>query len=186
MTFKKASLVFLSLAVYGIVIFLVYLWVKEPAPVSAVTLTEPDQPNYEFTPEYSPANFESELKKNQAKWESKQISHYTISVDLSGMNYDRTPWVVEVKSNDVVSIVNSNGTVVSPSEIGNYEDVSKQFFNVPALFSFVEQAYQDQPPMLRVEYDSNFGYPKSIYVDPWVEPCCQDYWIEVRDFHVLP
>jgi uncharacterized protein DUF6174 len=186
MTLKRISLVFLSLAVYGIVIFLVYLWVKEPAPFPEVTPTELDQPNYEFTPEYRPANFESELKKNQANWEGRQISHYTISVDLSGMNYDRTPWIVEVKADDVVSIVDSNGTVLSPSEIGNYESVSKQFFNVPALFSFVEQTYQDQPPILKVEYDSIYGYPKSIYVDPWVEPCCQDYWIAVGDLRILP
>ena len=144
------------------------------------------EPDYSFTPSFSPSDFEAAFKRNQILWDSKSISHYTISVDLSVIGYDQSPWIVEVETNKVVSITGANGKVISPSEITNYEGLSKKFLTIPGLFSFVEQTYREQRPMLRVEYDSTFGYPNNIYVDPWAEPCCQDYWLTVGKLHILP
>src|SRR5512144_2701025 len=58
----------------------------------------PPTPDYSYTPEYSPADFEAELEKNRVKWDSKLITHYRISVDLSELGtYGEAPWSIEVQ-----------------------------------------------------------------------------------------
>ena len=39
---------------------------------------------------------------------------------------------------------------------------------------------------MQVSYNPTYGYPENIYIDPYSEPCCQDYEIEVKDFQILP
>src|SRR5688500_3036850 len=114
MTIKRAFLVFLLLAIYGVVIFFVYLWVKYPSSSHEITPTEEYQ-NYEFTPEYSTANFVAELEKNRAKWESQHITHYQMSLDpdYSSSNYGHTPYVIEVKDGEVIAVVDAQGNMVS-------------------------------------------------------------------------
>jgi hypothetical protein len=156
-------------------------------PISTPTfMFDVDEPNYEFTPRYSPANFENELEKNRAKWESLHITHYQMSVDLpySSEGYDPMlmPLIVEVKDGNVVSVTNTQGEKVSSDDDIYYDHY---FFSVPGLFSYVSETYLEKPPSIEVSYDPTFGYPNTIYIDPWMEPCCQDFTISVQDFQVL-
>jgi hypothetical protein len=178
MTVKRTSLVFLSLAIFGTIISFAYSWVKE--------ITSP--PNYEFTPEYSPANFEAELEKNRTKWESQRITHYQISLDPSFFsdNYGHTPYVIEVKDGEVVAVVDALGNRVSIEDTQSFAYPERELFTIPGLFTYVHQIFLAEPPMIRVTYDSTYGYPDSIFVDPYIEPCCQEYWIDVLEFRVLP
>jgi hypothetical protein len=184
MTLKRASLVFLALAVYGIFLFLLYLWAKEPT--SPHEFTPPWlQPNYEFTPQHSPANFESELEENRAKWDRQQITHYQMSLN-PGYYYDQTPLIVEVRNGEVIAVTDSQGNEVSIEDEQSPYYYDRELFTVPGLFSYAHQTFLEEPPIIMVHYDPTFGYPDSIYIDPWVEPCCQDFEISVRDFQVLP
>jgi uncharacterized protein DUF6174 len=112
-----------------------------------------------------------ELEQNQAKWEGQHITHYRMSVNESGYagSFAAT---VEVKDGNIISPV---GT---PSE-------REYLFTVPGLFSYVSKTYMENPPAIRVTYDSTLGYPTTIYIDPYREPCCQDFTIEIQDFQVL-
>jgi len=122
-----------------------------------------------------------ELEQHQAKWENQHITHYRMAVDLP---WDSTylgqlpmPVTVEVKDSKVVSAVDARGEkVLSMSEV----------FTVPGLFSYVHQYYLEKPPSVEVSYDPTFGFPESIYIVPYTEPCCEDFEIEVRDFQILP
>ena len=187
MTIKRASLVFLFLAIYGVVIFFVYLWVKEPTSSRVVTPTE-EYPNYEFSPEYSPANFEAELEKNRAKWESQHITHYQMSLDpgYSSDSYGHTPYVIEVKDGKVIAVADAQGNMVSIEDTQSFAYSDRELFTVLGLFSYAYRTFLEEPPTIRVTYNSTYGYPESIFVDPYIEPCCQDFSIDVLDFHVLP
>jgi hypothetical protein len=145
-------------------------------------------PNCSFTPKYSPANFEAEFEKNQAKWDSQHITHYQMSLDpwFSSANFGHTPYVIEVKDGEVIAVVDAQGNVVSIEDNQSFAYSDREFFTVPSLFSYVQHTFLRKPPKISVTYDATYGYPASISVDPYIEPCCQDFTIVVLDFHVLP
>lgn len=133
-----------------------------------------------------------ELEQNQVIWENQHIIHYRMSVNLP---YETTdygelpmPLTVEVKENNVVLVMDSQGNVVTPegkheSTVGYYY---RNFFTISGLFSYVHEYYLEKPPDIRVSYNSTLGYPESIYINPYTEPCCQDFTIEIKNFEVLP
>ena len=127
--------------------------------------------------------------ENIAKWQALKIVHYRMSVnppyDYSCYSQLSMPLTVEVKDNEVVSVVDAQGQIFSYSSdhsCGYYY----QFFTVPKLFSYVHQYYLKKPPLIQVSYDTKFGFPSSIYINPYTEPCCQEFRIDVRDFQTLP
>jgi hypothetical protein len=121
-----------------------------------------------------------DLQENQAKWESQHITHYQMVVDG---DQEFLPLLVEVKDGTVVSAVNAQGEKLSSDsdEMRYYP----HYFSIPALFSFLSQMYAETPPSIGVDYDPTFGYPVGIGIDPFTEPCCQDFSISIQDFRVL-
>jgi hypothetical protein len=63
---------------------------------------------------------------------------------------------------------------------------SADWFTVTALFVEIEDRYQRKAPSIKVTYNPGYGYPEDISINPYTEPCCQDYDIKIRDFQILP
>jgi hypothetical protein len=128
------------------------------------------------------------LEQNWAKWNRQHITHYRMSLALLGYGYDfdRMPLTVEVKDGKAVSVVDVRGETVSPEDAENMEKNYQHAFTIPGLFSYGYQTFLEKPPGIQVYYDPALGYPTSIYVDPYTEPCCQDFTYTVRDLQVLP
>ncbi len=128
-----------------------------------------------------------ELDQNLAKWQSQHITHYRMSVHLpySTMRASPTPFTVDVRDGKVVSVVDALGQRISSENDADFS-YDSQYFTIPGLFSYAYQTIWEKPPLIRVFYDPALGYPDSIYVDPYTEPCCQDFAIAVQDFQVLP
>lgn len=124
----------------------------------------------------------SELKRNQAKWGSQHIPHYKMSLDLP---FNNSLLTVEVKDGKVVSVVDALGETVNSTDLKSSNDYYPNVFTIPDLFSFLGHEILNKPPTITVTYDPNLGYPTSIYIDPWTEPCCEDFTITVQDFHTL-
>ena len=131
-----------------------------------------------------------ELDQNRAKWESQHITHYRMSLNLpyDDYSYDQMPLTVEVKDGKVISATDARGETVSPA--GTILVFSSPFdspsaFTIPSLFSYVYKTIWEKPPEIDISYDPTLGYPKSIYIDPYTEPCCQEFSISVQDFQVL-
>ncbi len=130
-------------------------------------------------PEHSPANFEAELEKNRAKWDGAHITHYKMAVEFSGYgHYSGMPWTLEVEDEKVVSAIDVQGYSVSVDDAAS--------FMIAALFVDIEQRYQDRAPLIQVSYNPTYGYPEDISINPYREPCCQGYDIQIRDFQVSP
>jgi hypothetical protein len=131
-----------------------------------------------------------ELKQNLAKWESQNITHYRMSLALVGYGYDygydRMPLTVEVTDNKVVSVVDAQGQRISPGKENPFYSIYPQAFTIPGLFTIAHDWFMETPPVINVSYDPTLGYPTSIYVDPYMEPCCQDFTYTVRNLQVLP
>lgn len=189
---KKISVIILFLLLYAVFIFVVYLWASKKPENSATKQEQAEeefQLNYEYTPEHSPANFEVELDKSRAKWDNAHITHYQMSIYIpyssGGIGNLPMPLTVEVQDGNVVSVADAHGERVSPNDNVDSSYYYENYFTIPGLFSHVHQIYLEKPPSIRVTYDPTLGYPYSIYVNPYVEPCCQDYEIIVESFQVL-
>ncbi len=130
----------------------------------------------------------AELEQNHVKWESQHITHYRMSLELpySSHNYGRMPMIVEVKDNKLVSVVDARGEIVSPADDDDTMHDYPQAFTVPGLFAIAGDWIRKKPPDMRVSYDPTLGYPTDIHIDPWMEPCCQDFDYIVKNLQVLP
>ncbi len=129
-----------------------------------------------------------ELEQNQAKWVSQHITHYRMSIDLpySDPAYRRMPLTVEVKNDKVLWVVDAMGQSISPVDDKDFRYYYPYAFTIPGLFSYAHQTFWEKPPEIVVSYDRSLGYPDSISITPYVEPCCQEETYAVRDFKVLP
>ena len=127
------------------------------------------------------------LAQNRAKWESQNITHYRMSLvtPLETIYYDWVPLTVEVKDGVVISVINAHGKTVVPYLLG-LKNLSPEEPTIPGLFAFIDREYRENPPEINVTYDPTFGFPATIYIDPYTEPCCAEFTITVSDFKVLP
>jgi hypothetical protein len=128
------------------------------------------------------------LEQNRAKWESQNITHYQMLLDLpsSSSSYDRMPLTVEVKDSEVIAVVDARGETVTPEDDEDFIYEYPGAFTISGLFTIADQTFQSQPPLIIVTYDPSLGYPATIHVDPYWEPCCQEYTYIVRDLQILP
>ncbi|HEX7242157.1 MAG TPA: DUF6174 domain-containing protein [Longimicrobiaceae bacterium] len=105
---------------------------------------------------------EQELRASREQWEGAGVADYRYTVrrtcvcerDVAG------PVLVEVREGRTVS--------VTPVERG--VELRREAFdsldNFRELFSYVEVALNGEHEVLAAEYDSRWGYPVSLYVDP--------------------
>ncbi len=129
-----------------------------------------------------------ELETNIAKWNSQRTTHYRFALTVAGYAFNSAfmPITVEVQDDRVMTAYDRLGRTVTPKIEGSGMYAYGQPFTVPGLFAYVRSVVVQHPAILRVDYDPALGYPAEIYVDPWTEPCCQDFWFLVRNFEVLP
>ncbi len=126
-------------------------------------------------------NWQAELTKNRAKWDSQHITHYRFQVAPP----DATPMIVEVKDGSLVSVVDIKGITYAVNASNKTLLDNSNFLTISDLFAYINDTYVRKPASMRVEYDPAMGYPTTIDVDPFVEPCCYDFTITVSNFHVL-
>ncbi len=122
-------------------------------------------------------------------WESKKITDYRMLVSLpygsAGFGRLSTPLSVEVRSDIVSSVVDANGNTVPLMDDEFATAWDRRLLTVPGLFDFLAEIYTENPVSLRVVYDDLLGYPSSIDVNPYMEPCCQGYSIVIHSFQVI-
>ena len=128
------------------------------------------------------------LQQNRTKWESQHITHYRMSLDLpwNGDNLGRMPLLVEVKNGRVISVVDAHGKRVAAAYDRDTKTYYPDLFSVPGLFAYATQEFDKRPPSVDVSYDPLLGYPTLITVDPYTEPCCEEYSIGADHLQILP
>lgn len=136
--------------------------------------------DYQNSTQYIPQNFETELNTNREKWESSQITHYQLTVDFDGYGiFEQMPWTLEVRDNNIVSVTDTQGNKIQ-------DFYSDRDFTISGIFDDIQSRFQSKAPVIRVRYNSFFGYPEDVFINPYREPCCQDYEVIIRGFQVLP
>jgi hypothetical protein len=107
------------------------------------------------------AEVQKNLTDNRRKWESTDIKNYkyTFRRDCECTQDYRGPFIISVHNGaiDEVKFADS-GELVDKL---NYE----RYPTVEGLFRYVQAAIDKSAAKIKVEYDSELGYPISAYID---------------------
>jgi cytochrome oxidase Cu insertion factor (SCO1/SenC/PrrC family) len=104
----------------------------------------------------------TELKENQQKWATQNVSHYKFEVTI-GCNcpwYNLMPLKIEVEDGQVISMTDNNG---QPPP-ANYAETFNRVASIENLFAILDKAI-GSASKVTVSYDPDYGYPKSIVID---------------------
>jgi hypothetical protein len=135
-----------------------------------------------FLPACSSAERQA-FEKNHSLWESQDIQHYRFHYEIS-CNCpwrDMMPLTVEVQNGEIISMVANNAR-----DITNYLDTFRQHATIESLFDLVDSAISKRVYKLAVEYDTTYGFPTRIGIDPYryITDDATGYY--VTDFEPLP
>jgi Family of unknown function (DUF6174) len=128
---------------------------------------------------------EDQLAAAEAKWAANKPQVYEFTLNLLGFlppappSFD--PMVFRVEDG-VGSLVTGARTAVlktgSASGVEKYGTVEKQF-------AFIRAALAKRPYRVEIEYDSDLGYPRRVYIDPQQNVADDEYGFTVEGFRSL-
>jgi hypothetical protein len=104
----------------------------------------------------------TEFNRNYQKWQTSDVTHY--QYDLSVVCFcafsQRMPLTIEIQDKKVISMVYNDGTILSDSE----KEIFKQYRSIDAIFDFTQES-MNKADEIHVEYDPDYGFPKSVQID---------------------
>jgi hypothetical protein len=102
-----------------------------------------------------------DLDVNRAKWEQANIKNYEYHLRVNCFCPPNVTFPVIIKV--------QNGVNVSAEYAQEPREITNEFFKpldtIDELFDIVQKSIHDEVDSLVVEYDSTYGYPKSITID---------------------
>lgn len=113
------------------------------------------------------------LAEHQARWQSKNIDDYSLSVTRQCFCPFTDPIDIVVVSG-VVTGVTKAGQPVAPNEVQGIPKTVLELFAVVGA--------QGDAAALTVEWDATFGFPTSIQVDPIANAVDDEFGILVTNF----
>jgi hypothetical protein len=124
----------------------------------------------------------NELRENQQKWASQNITHYRFEVTI-GCN---CPWrslmplKIEVKDGQIVSMTDKDD---QPTPV-NYADTFNRAASIEKLFAILDEAI-GSASKVTVAYNPDYGYPQSIVIDESKLVYDDEIGYYVKSFEVL-
>lgn len=126
----------------------------------------------------------TEFDKNLMKWNDANVSQYRFQVGVSCFCPfgEVNPITVEVKDNQVISMMGANGVEILDTDplyatLMNYATVDN-------LFTWTGQALADADKV-EVSYDATYGFPNKVAVDYITAATDDEIWVDVSNFEVL-
>jgi hypothetical protein len=129
---------------------------------------------------------QTELSLNQSKWHDANITHYRFNLDVGCFCAFRSqmPAAVEVKDNQVLSIVDVNGETLSADDPMN--EFILKYATLDRIFSEIDSDTVREADKLTISYDPTYGFPSEIFID-YIERAMDDELsINVTAFEPLP
>ncbi|MCY4580604.1 MAG: DUF6174 domain-containing protein [Chloroflexi bacterium] len=127
---------------------------------------------------------EVELDSHLSLWHQARFGDYTYEYNVLCECSDNfgQPVKVTVTNGESQSIVYAES-----GEMGNTEDSpvfsgSPRYLTIDRLFDVIQDAIDDEPDQITVSYDSEFGYPMNIKIDPNVNAIDDEYILIVSRF----
>jgi hypothetical protein len=102
---------------------------------------------------------QSELDTNRDLWNESGISTYTYTYTRSCFCLPQEDIVVVVKAGNISeAFYTPSGTYLSGDELA-------QLYTIKELFDLVQEAINSNVAVLKVTYNSTYGFPEAIYID---------------------
>jgi hypothetical protein len=127
----------------------------------------------------------SEVSRNQQKWTDANINHYRFELNIGCFCAfrDQMPLTVEVRDDQIVSLTNADGTQVLDTD-PNYAYFAPHA-TIDQLFAEIEKATQDGADSITVTYDSTYGFPGEIAIDPSKQIADEEMYYSITNFEPL-
>ena len=126
----------------------------------------------------------SEFDQNATKWNDAGVSHYRMQVGVSCFCpfAEINPITVEVRDNQVVSMMGANGVEILDTD--PLYATLMTYATVDNLFTWSGEALASADE-IEIAYDATYGFPTSVAVDYITEATDDEIWIDVSNFEVL-
>lgn len=122
------------------------------------------------------------LAQNRQKWDALNITHYRFKL-VAGCFCsfrNRMPLAIEVKDAKILSIVDNDGKPTT-----EFDDIFNKYNTIERLFSTLDSALNGDADKTTVTYNTEYGYPASIYID-YIQLAADDEMsFTVSDFETL-
>ncbi|MCP4139628.1 MAG: hypothetical protein GY755_04955 [Chloroflexi bacterium] len=104
---------------------------------------------------------EKTLKLNRALWEKQAAENYqyTLAVFCNCPSEFDEPVIIRVQNGEAVSIKNTNSSAEMESDLFSAYDT------IDELFDVIQLAIERGADEIKVNYDSDYGYPINISID---------------------
>lgn len=127
-----------------------------------------------------------EFSRNREKWQDANITHYQFELTVGCFCPFRSqmPFTVEVKDNQVVSMVDVNGDALSTDDPMN--EFILKYATIDRIFSELDTDSVREADKLTISYDATYGFPNETYID-YIERAMDDeLGLTVAAFEPLP
>jgi len=102
----------------------------------------------------------SAFETAQIKWKTLGATDYTIEQRINcWCLFNGADYIVRVENRKIVEVKRKSDGQIMP------EDQLTLFKTVDQLFELIVANPEDKVALIRVEYDKDYGFPKSIYID---------------------
>lgn len=131
-----------------------------------------------------PQENQTEIERNQEKWQNANISHYRYKLNLSCFCVftQDMPLVIEVKDGEVVSMEYQTG---NPIDATNRE-LFERYATIDRIFSELEADLAGAADEVTVTYDATYGFPTQATLDFVKEATDDELYLTTSDFEALP
>lgn len=130
------------------------------------------------------AGNQTEIERNQEKWQNANISHYRYSLNLGCFCVfsQDMPLVIEVKDGEMVLMEYQNG---NPIDATNRE-YFQTFSTIDRIFSKLEADLGGAADEVTVTYDPTYGFPTEANIDVVKEATDDELFLSISNLEVLP
>lgn len=131
-----------------------------------------------------PQENQTEIERNQEKWQNANISHYRYKLNLSCFCVfsQDMPLVIEVKDGEVVSMEYQSGNVIDATN----RELFERYATIDRIFSELEADLAGAADEVTVTYDPTHGFPTDATIDVVKEATDDELYLTISDFEVLP
>jgi hypothetical protein len=129
---------------------------------------------------------ESELSRNQSKWQDAGITHYRFQLSVSCFCLFRSqmPLTIEVKDGEIVSMIDVNGEAFPMDD--PMSDLVMKHATIDRLFSELGSDSVQEAENLTMSFDPTYGFPVEVAID-YIELAADDeLYLSVAGFEPLP
>lgn len=131
-----------------------------------------------------PKENQTEIERNQEKWQNANISHYRYKLHLScfcAFSQDM-PLVIEVKDGEVVSMEYQTGNPIDAAS----REYFQTFSTIDRILAKLEADLAGAADEVTVTYDPTYGFPTDATIDVVKEAIDDELYLTISDFEVLP